>query len=266
MNETGSRAGARPRSGGRRIRRLAAGVVLLLPSYAMVAYVVLPAAWTRYHRTGARAAPSARFTRTREGIPADPVNVELIGSRAEVIDAMRAAGWVEADRITLRSGFRDARSVLFDRPYRTAPMSTQYLWNRPQDLAFEQMVGRSPRRRHHARFWSASRGIGAPPLWVGAATFDRSVGISRFTGEVMHHIDPQVDREREKLLSDLAAAGWLASASRIEGFVPAGRAKNGGGDWYETDGALAVGVLRAPAVRDAQPSSGREPARSSDRS
>ena len=240
----------------RRVARLAAGIVLLLPSYAMVAYVVLPAAWTGYHRvavhrTAVRREPPARFTRTREGIPADPLNVALVGSRAELIAAMQDAGWVEADRITFRSGLRDAKSVLFDRPYRAAPMSTQYLWNRPQELAFEQMVGRSPRRRHHARFWRIEPGTEtAAATWVGAATFDRSVGVSRFTGEVMHHIDPRVDLEREKVFADLARAGWLGEKRREERFLLPGRGKNGGGDRYETDGARLVGVLRPPPRPD----------------
>jgi hypothetical protein len=153
-------------------------------------------------------------------------------------------------------------------------MSTHYLWSRPQDLAFERIVGGSPRRRHHVRFWRAP----GPPdsersAWAGAATFDVGVGVSRFTGEVMHHIDPNVDSEREKLIGDLAAAGWLEDVRRIDGFTVPRRARNGGGDWYETDGALTLGILRRPAVpvpsgarSKAYSSSGREPARSSDRS
>ena len=41
---------------------------------------------------------------------------------------------------------------------------------------------------------------------MGAATFDRGVGLSRYTRQVTHHIAPDVDAERDTLLADLAAA------------------------------------------------------------
>ncbi len=218
-----------------RAARLAA--LLLLPAYASLAYVVVPLSWRGYHRI-ARAAPAPGCTRTAEGIPGDPLNVVFTGSRAEVVAAMTSAGWHAADRITLASGWRDAASVLLDRPYPSAPVSTHFLFGRPQDLAFERAEGRSPRRRHHVRLWQAGESA-----WIGAATFDRSVGVSRFTGEVMHHIDPDVDGERRTLFEDLRRAGRLA---RIE-VRPAERGavegRNGGGDRYRTDGQLWTGVL-----------------------
>lgn len=232
------------------LRRAAARAILaallFLPAYALLAYVVVPAAWSRYEsRKPFRDA--LQTTYTAERIPADPINVALVGSRDGLVAAMRAAGWSLADPITLRSGLRDAGSVLFDRPYPSAPVSTHFLWNRPQDLAFEQMVGASPRRRHHVRFWRCAPGnTPEPSLWVGAATYDRGLGLSRYTGEVMHHIDARVDAEREKLFGDLIRAGRLDRALPIGGFRPAGQGVNGGGDRYETDGSLLLGRLKRP--------------------
>ena len=222
------------------VLRTAALVLLLLPSYALLAYVLLPASWHLARLP--RSEPA--ITYTAEAIPADPLNVALVGSREQIIESMRAAGWLPADRITLSSGWRDARSVLFNRPYPTAPMSTHYFRERPQDLAFEQQVGRSPRRRHHVRFWRLENaGDPEKTVWMGSASFDAKVGVSRFTGEVMHHIDPAVDEERDRLLADLEAAGVVASVSRVEGFRKAGSARNGGGDPYFSDGGLAIAVL-----------------------
>ncbi len=236
-----------PRAGAWRLRtsvvRLATFATLLLPSYALLAYVLLPAAW-RGPASRVLQPPAERVTFTHEGIPSDPLNVALIGSCESVIDAMRSAGWRLADAITFRSGLRDAHSVLFDRPYETAPMSTQYLWNRPQDLGFEKTVGGSPRRRHHARFWRTPSPIGSSAaLWIGAATYDLTVGVSYRTGEVMHHIDENVDAERARLFSDLAGAGRLAGTSRVENYRASGRGQNGGGDDYRTDGAIVIGTL-----------------------
>lgn len=229
--------------------------VLLLPSYALMAYVLLPASW-RLQKTRIFETPvsMARVTYTAEGIPSDPLNVALVGTRLQVLSAMRAAGWHRADGISFRSGWRDARSVLFDRPYPTAPMSTQYLWNRPQDFAFEQTVGGSPRRRHHVRFWRVNSPVSpGETLWLGAATYDLSVGVSHFTGEVMHHIDPDVDAERDKLVFDLKRAGKLALIRQLEEFQARGPGQNGGGDVYRTDGRLMVCVLQAVSGREGRP-------------
>jgi hypothetical protein len=216
---------------------------LLLPSYATLAYVVLPAVWRR-HVPPPPQEEFPRLTYTAEGIPADPINVALVGSEGDLVSAMRAAGWTRADRISLRSGLRDVRSVLFDRPYSSAPMSTHFVGRRrPQDLAFERPVGRCPRCRHHVRFWRFHGSGGT--LWLGAASFDRGMGISHFTGEVMHHIDPKIDAERDALVRDLARAGRIGSLSWRANFSPAGRGRNGGGDWYETDRRLAAARLSA---------------------
>ena len=229
-----------------RVRRSAvrglAFLFLLLPSYALLAYVLLPAAW-RTPAARVLVPPADRVSFTEEGIPGDPLNVALVGSRADVVRAMRAAGWSLADPITFRSGLRDAHSVLFGRPYETAPMSTHYLAERPQDLAFEKTVGGSPRRRHHVRFWRTVSSPDGTPLWIGAATYDLSVGISHRTGEVMHHIDPDVDAERERLLADLRTAGRLLSIEIVPHYRSAGSGQNGGGDPYRTDGGLVIGTL-----------------------
>jgi len=225
----------------RRLVRTLAAAILLLPAYALLAYVVLPASWSGYERLVRRT--DARITHTAEGIPADPLNVALIGEEGQIVEAMRASGWTRADRITWRSGLKDAASVLFDRPYTSAPMSTHFLENRPQDLAFERLEGRSPRARHHVRLWRLSDSDGGRATWIGSATFDRSVGLSRYTGEVMHHIDPNVDAERGKLFADLFDAGRLARTDCVAGFLPPGSGRNGGGDAYITDGRLCVGLL-----------------------
>jgi LssY C-terminus len=232
-----------------RFLRTLAAVLLLFPAYAVFAYVVMPVSWRQYHRI-AGAPGSCGVTRTLEGIAADPLNVAVVGSEAQVADAMGAAGWTPADRITLRSGWKDATSVLFARPYASAPVSTHVLWGRPQDLAFEQIVGGSPRRRHHVRLWRVNQPSDPrDTLWLGAASYDAKLGFSRYTGEVIHHIDTRVDGERDRLLADLNRGGRLARSGCGAGPVVAGRGRNGAGDAYETDGRLCVAVLGEPGTR-----------------
>ena len=183
-------------------------------------------------------------TTTSLGIAGDALNVGLEGSRDDVLCAMRAAGWRPADPVTFRSSVRIADSVLLRRAYPTAPVSPLFYDGRRQDLAFEKPSGVSPSTRHHVRFWKAlDAGDDGAPLWLGAATFDRSVGVSHYTGQVTHHVAPDIDAERDLLTADLAAAGMVEAAYQVSGVGPTVFARNGGGDPYFTDGEIAVSRL-----------------------
>jgi hypothetical protein len=218
----------------------------LLSLYLGLAYFLMPAWWHYHYRHPAlRAAP--KTTQTAQGIPGDPLNVALIGPRTEVVRALLAAGWRPADPTTIRTSLWIAASVLRGQPYPDAPMSNLYLWGRCQDLAFERAVGGSPRQRHHVRFWRADQpDEQGRPLWQGAATFDRSVGLSHYTGQVTHHIAPDVDTERDQLFSDLWQSGQLLEEYHVPGLGPTLFGRNGGGDRYLTDGYIRVGVLALP--------------------
>ena len=64
--------------------------------YFLLAYVVLPALWKHHeHEPGLASLPMV--TRTGTGIPGDPLNVGLVGSREDILHAMDAAGWFPAD-------------------------------------------------------------------------------------------------------------------------------------------------------------------------
>lgn len=214
--------------------------------YAIAAYLIMPTLWRVeiVHHPALQGAP--RITHTAAGLPGDPLNVGVVITKAELIKAMLAAGWHPADPLTLETSLRIVSSTVFHRPYVDAPVSNLYLWGRKEDLAFEQPVGDDPERRHHVRFWrSAAVDETGRPLWIGAATYDARVGFSHTTGQITHHIAPDVDAERDKLIGDLRRAGQLNQVSWIEHFHQVLKGYNGGGDPYYTDGRLAVGVIVA---------------------
>ena len=163
--------------------------------------------------------------------------------KEQIITLMKAAGWQPADPVTIRSSARILRSVAFRRAYLTAPVSALYYQGRRQDLAFEKEVGASARQRHHVRFWKVRDEAAGASLWLGDATYDRSVGFTR-RGAVTHHIDGNVDQERNYLMDDLGQTRLL-SISTWPGQGPR-KARNGGGDLYWTDGNVALGVIKAP--------------------
>ena len=180
---------------GRAGHRFRLGAIILL-LYLLAAYVLIPMAWKRRVRSHPELFHAPRVTRTSNGIPGDPVNVALLGPESDVIRALVAAKWHPADPLTFRSSVRIAVDSVFRRPDEEAPVSTLKLFGRKQDLAFEQPVGDSPRQRHHVRFWRWDRLYDGKEVWFGAVTFDERVGLSHTTGQVTHHIGPDLDAER----------------------------------------------------------------------
>ena len=216
---------------------------MFLIIYLSLAYLLAPTLWRHYDHQAALAGRPMTTT-TAFGAAGDALNVGLEGSRDDLLCAMQAAGWRPADPVTLRSSFHIADSVLLRRAYMTAPVSPLFYDGRIQDFAFEKPSGVSPSTRHHVRFWQAlEAGDDGLPLWLGAATFDRSVGVSHYTGQVTHHIAPDIDAERDLISADLAAAGMVQSAYWVSGVGPTLLAHNGGGDPYFTDGEIAVSLL-----------------------
>jgi hypothetical protein len=225
-----------------RARLLRTSVFLLL-IYLVIAYFLMPIDWRWYaHRH-----PSLDYvpgiTLAGNRIPGDPLNVALIGTETEVKHVMLAAGWYAADPLGLRSDLEIAADTVLKRPDDRAPVSNLYLFGRKEDLAFEQPVGSSPRKRNHVRFWRTDKIDDGRPMWIGSATYDERVGLSHTTGQITHHIAPDVDAERDHLFKDLTVTGDLSETYFENGFHKTLEGRNGGGDPWHTDGRLEVGVI-----------------------
>lgn len=216
----------------------------LLIAWAMAAYLLAPLVWKLYFRHHPSLANVDRITHTADGHPGDPLNIALVATEEELVRAMVAIGWSPANPITFESSLRITVDSVLRRPDADAPVSSLYLFDRKQDLAFEQPVGNSPRQRHHVRFWRSAQREDDRPLWFGAATFDRSVGFSHTTGEVTHHIAPDVDVERDRISDQLERENWVQEEYWENGFHKKLEGRNGGGDPWHTDGKLVVLVLK----------------------
>jgi hypothetical protein len=213
--------------------------------WLILAYLALPLMWIERDRS-VDTNPASMVTRTEADIPGDPINVGLIGDREAVMRAFAAAGWDAADAITLKSALEIGGSVIFDRPYPDAPVSTLLYYGRKQDLAFEKPDGTSADRRHHVRLWQTPDvGPEGREFWLGSASFDQGVGLSHDTAQVTHHIAPDIDLERDSMIAELQKAGWVVSTYDLPGVDATQDGRNGGGDPYFTDGKVLVGILKA---------------------
>jgi hypothetical protein len=234
-----------PAQGWSRRRKATVAVCSLLVAWLVLAYLVMPAFWEHYAHRHPAFEDLPGVTYTKDGIPADPINVALVGTKAEMIRIMLAAKWFPADPLTLESSLRIAADSVLKREFEDAPVSSEFLYGRKQDLAFEQAVGDNPRHRHHVRFWeSDKRDPDGRPIWIGAAIFDKRVGLSRTTGEITHLTAPDIDAERDLLFADLKQTGDLVKFEIVPGFHKDLQGTNGEGVRWRTDGDLYEGWIK----------------------
>lgn len=216
-------------------------LAIIAVSYVLFAYVIAPDAWKRFVGRHPSVEDVPNITHGKDELPGDPVNLALYGDESALRSAMVKAGWNVADPLGLRDDARIVMDTLGRKAYPSAPVSDLYLFGRVEDVAFEMPIGNDPSRRHHVRFWRS--GEAADLRWLGAATLDRSVGLARTTGQVTHHIDPDVDLERDHVLGSLQAAKRLSERWYVLDFHIQRNGKNAGGDPWRTDGRLGAGRL-----------------------
>jgi hypothetical protein len=230
-------------------RRVLYAILSVVALYFAAAYIVVPQIWKWYAHRHPAYDDNPRVTQTSDGHPGDPLNVSLIGTEAEVDAIMKAASWFPAAALGIKSDLKIAADTILSRPDVEAPVSNLYLFGRKEDLAFEQPVGHNPRQRNHVRFWKNGKSdADGRPVWIGAASYDERVGLSHTTGQITHHIAPDVDAERDHLFGDLRGTDELAEFYEVDGFHKNLKGKNGGGDPWFTDGKLYVGVIKSSAA------------------
>lgn len=222
-------------------------LISIVALWFITAYIALP----RLHRLLTRIYVPDNFigrSRTADGILSDPVNMAINGSKRELISAMEAAGWTVADDVTPQSIWKVVKAIVFKQSYPAAPMSRAFMFGKKHAVGFEIEVNNNPRIRHHVRFWKTPRGWYMPGGhkvdWLGAATYDKSVGLSLFTMQFTHAIHSNVDKERDFLINSLKDAGKIAKARRIEHFFSAYKTRNGFGHEYITDGSMVIADLK----------------------
>ncbi|USR78820.1 LssY C-terminal domain-containing protein [Arcanobacterium pinnipediorum] len=183
-------------------------------------------------------------TKTADGLLGDPVNLAVNGSADDIHAAMRRAGWIQADEITLRSSLGIVRSSITRKSYPAAPVSDLFLFGNRHDFAYQQEVDGNAAQRHHIRFWKVPDGWKLPGGrsvdWLAAGTYDRAVGLSTMTLQITHKIDADVDAERDYVIDTVRYHDKDAGVSVIENFSTPFHDQNGGGDSVMTDGDMPV--------------------------
>lgn len=147
----------------------------------------------------------------------DPVNLVVVGSGEDALSAFIRAGWRETE-IKKGQVLKTLKAYLNRTPYDYAPMSTLWLFNRPQDAGY-QKPRETPHERNHFRLWMTPWRYQGQPVWIGAIS--RDIGLRHTLKSpflfITHKIDSDVDETREYLLEDLMEVKAVKKAGYVKG-------------------------------------------------
>ena len=174
--------------------------------------------------------------------PSDITNIMLIGTAEQVQQAFTSAGWSSAAGLSTQAKLETFRAIAEQRGYKEAPVSVLLLENKPPDLVFEKITNTFA-QRHHLRVWRRPDTFEGLPVWVIAATHDTGIDFSQENRTFIHKIDPQIDRERAKVVNDLIFGGHVRSVALVDRPSVPEHGQNATGDNVETDARMAVLVL-----------------------
>jgi hypothetical protein len=207
--------------------------IAILATYILGAYVLIPAI-IRVVRAIKPTDHLPLYCVTPDGFASDPLNIGIISTRLQLIQAMESTGWFVADQHTPKNMLHSVVSTIFSRYYPHAPVSSLYLFGRKQDIAFEIPIDGTLGGRHHVRFWATtykskeklsvksiqwhrrkSHVQGKNLLWVGASSLDSGIAFIRHNFQVSHMIHPDTDAERSLIVDQLRAKKLIASQEQI---------------------------------------------------
>lgn len=179
---------------------------------------------------------------------ADVVNLAFVGSRQEVEDAFRQAGWSTSDTFTKRSFMHDFYAFLNNSGYAQAPMRPFLLEGKSEDMSWQKSLN-SYARRDHLRIWQWSQApqvetADARTIWLSSSTHDTGATLSLRRHQFIHHIAPDIDEERSKIIRDLQVAGCVESVHMAPRPGMSNLTQNANGDPVRTDGDLAIVLLK----------------------
>ena len=177
--------------------------------------------------------------------PGDMVNILLIGSENDIVKVFTTAGWVKVDKSVggaIQAGLLDT----FDKKdYLTMPMSTLYLFDRPQDYGFAHAEPvRVFMSRNHLRVWKSPYQVKGRPLWCVAATHDIGFERDQRNNGLTHKIDPAIDGEREYVNETLSATGLVLARTHVTPPNALTTAKTATGGEFHSDGRILVLSLK----------------------
>jgi hypothetical protein len=171
--------------------------------------------------------------------PSDMTNLMFLATADELRAAFEKAGWLAPSRLNTQSKLETARALIEARGYKEGPMSVLLLDGQVPDMSY-QKGNNTFAQRHHLRIFRRPGAFDGKPIWVCSATHDVGIDFSEREKTFIHKIDPQIDRERAKVVNDLLFTGMIRSIAFVDRPGVPQNATNATGDALKTDGGMAV--------------------------
>jgi hypothetical protein len=182
-------------------------------------------------------------TTTAQGRDADVVNLAFVGSAAQLAQAFQAAGWNRSEAMSGRAALREIHAFLMLRNDADSPMTRQFLQGRPSDSNWEKGLD-TIAKRDHLRIWTTPETWKGQPIWLSSSTRDVSAHLSLRKAQFVHYVEPNIDKERKRIVRDLTLAGCVDTVDDVARPATSHFAINATGGQMNTDGAIAVVKLR----------------------
>jgi hypothetical protein len=151
----------------------------------------------------------------RQRQPIDLVNLMFVGPQESLLRAFNAAGWTGSRPNSMRNGMGAIRAIVESHEFSDAPMRTLMLDGREPSLRFQKSLN-TFEMRHHMRIWARDEEWRGRQLWASAATQDIGTTFSIHPFGFTHEIQVEVDRERDKVVSDLVYTGCVDSVTYVQ--------------------------------------------------
>ena len=180
-----------------------------------------------------------------QGKPGDMVNILIVGEQEQIVQVFTRAGWVQVDSSVQDAVVNALIDSLQKKDYLTMPMSTLFLFDRPQDYGFAHAEPvRVAMSRNHLRAWKSPYLVDGRPLWCVAATHDVGFERDERNNGVTHKIDPAIDGEREYVNDTLSRTGLVVQRTHVTPPDPLTEANTATGGSFHSDGRILVLVLQ----------------------
>ena len=183
----------------------------------------------------------SKYSETLRGNAQEPMSFLIIAkSDKDLINLFYSAGWFQADYVNRYTLLKLIETSLLNESYKTGPITPSFWNSKVHDFGFQKPTEKNTiRERHHVRFWKTDIFTAdGKRLYLGTASFDTDI-----KWFITHRIDPNIDKEREYLFSDLAKTGLINNYKKVQLVDPV-KGKNFSGDPFYTDGKAYILSLK----------------------